>query len=104
FGPYTDSFDGLQAAPDGAVFGLDHLITAVNPATGDVLAGDTLVVRLDVNGVLDTSFGDGGAVTLPPIGGPAVTALAIAIQPRGKPLVLAYDTQGRFVVVRLLID
>jgi uncharacterized delta-60 repeat protein len=68
--------------------------------------GDVAVVRLQPNGGLDATFGDGGTVRVD-LGGPDDIAFAMAVQPDGR-IVLAGETRAGgsedMVVVRLQGD
>ena len=58
---------------------------------------DFALVRYNVNGTLDTSFGRGGKVTTPV--GPGVGASALAIQQDGRLVAAGEGSSGRFVEI-----
>jgi uncharacterized delta-60 repeat protein len=70
---------------------------------GPVFTCDFALLRLNNDGSLDASFGDGGKVTTDFGGGASDAALALAIQKNGK-IVLAGYSGGDFAVARYLVE
>ncbi|MBK8040216.1 MAG: choice-of-anchor D domain-containing protein [Verrucomicrobiaceae bacterium] len=102
--------DGITRVPVGTNSDFPYAI-AVQPDGKTLLAGysfmtnnDFSLIRLNVDGTLDTSFATGGKATLG-IGAGDDIARAIALQPDGKILVAGYSSNGSnddFALVRYL--
>ncbi|MCH9674709.1 MAG: DUF4347 domain-containing protein, partial [Gammaproteobacteria bacterium] len=110
-GALDPSFGGdgtvTVAVGDGNVFGVGVALQADGKIvlTSDVRVGGVWqigVVRLDANGVLDTTFGGGDGIVETPIGASAGSN-AVIVQPDGKLLVAGTSTSG-FALVRYNAD
>ena len=102
--------DGITRLPVGTSTDIAYAI-AVQPDGKTLLAGysfmtnnDFSLIRLNVDGTLDTTFATGGKATLG-IGAGEDIARGIALQPDGKILVAGYSNNGSnddFALVRYL--
>jgi uncharacterized delta-60 repeat protein len=102
--------DGITRVPVGTNTDISYAL-AVQPDGKTLLAGYSLItnndfslVRLNVDGTLDTSFASGGKATLG-IGSGEDIARALVLQPDGKILVAGYSNNGSnddFALVRYL--
>ena len=107
----TFAGDGLFAVDGESSFGIDRTTGLALQADGKIVAagnsfsGDWTVMRLDVDGTLDTTFAGDGLVVTPL--GPFDSAQSVAVQEDGKILAAGYsDGPGGsgFAVVRYLAN
>ena len=104
FGTCSDQANALVLQPDGKLVAAGY--TSSGPSIIGTCAADLALVRYDVDGSLDATFGSGGIVTTD-LGTDADEARALVLQPDGK-LVVAASTfvAGRevFALVRYADD
>jgi uncharacterized delta-60 repeat protein len=95
-GTGSSAVTGLALQPDGKIV-----------AEGDAVAGSSQGVpglaRYETGGSLDSTFGSGGVVTTPVLGGDNVTPGPVVLQPDGKIVVGATSPVG-FAVIRYETD
>jgi uncharacterized delta-60 repeat protein len=103
-GPNEDGTGPIAVAPDSSIFVIGSTVTAFDPANGDTMSSKTVLVRFTADGLVDTGFGDGGLVELPPIDGRNAVPVTVVVQPDGRPIVQAATIDDRRYLVRLLID
>jgi len=106
-GGIVTAFSGVSTFGNPVVQQSDGKIVAagltIQIAAGDEAVGGTEVVRYNLDGTRDASFGDGGAVTFGPAFGLGVSSMAL--QPDGKIVLLGSDFTGvQFALVRLNTD
>jgi uncharacterized delta-60 repeat protein len=96
----TVAYSSATEHPSDVALQADGKIVAVGStsSTSPIVA---LAVRLDPDGSLDTTFGNGGYVTITYAAGVSSSASAVLVQSDGK-LVIAGDSGGKFGVARLL--
>lgn len=107
-GKVTVSFSGAVTIVNALAIQSDGRVLLVASSGLSLLASHIALARLTTDGSLDSTFGNGGKVTGPDVGGGVNFANGVALQPGGKIVVSGYTgpntTSADFMLVRYNSD